>query len=149
MKIRYGFVSNSSSSSYIVIGDTPYFPQLNSDNLSIPKSFRGETRFGWGPDTLDDFGSRLNFAYLQALIVDNHDWLDMLSEVICDKTTINYIDYSELKEMYENLGKFDAYIDHKSSSIEDKNIEIFESKKNLINFLFSTNSKIVLDNNNH
>ena len=73
MKTRIGFVSNSSSSSFLVIKSDifviPHMPKQYKDKttLLVPHTFGGETEFGRQRQNYGDFGSRLNFAYLIAL----------------------------------------------------------------------------------
>ena len=73
MKIRSGFVSNSSSSSFIVMPSDIFLVQHMSKDLKdpttliVPFIFGGEVEFGRQRENYKDFGSRLNFAYLQAL----------------------------------------------------------------------------------
>jgi hypothetical protein len=73
MKKRNGFISNSSSSSFVVFGSSDVYsiPQMpknlkDKTTLSVPFIFGGEIEFGRQRDNYRDFGSRLNFAYLQA-----------------------------------------------------------------------------------
>jgi hypothetical protein len=73
MIIRQGFVSNSSSSSFVVFGASteykiPQMPKQLRDRttLKVPFVFGGNTAFGRERENYKDFGSRLNWAYLQA-----------------------------------------------------------------------------------
>jgi hypothetical protein len=76
MKIRNGFVSNSSSSSFIVHGTSDHYevPQLlktqkDKKTLKIPQTFGGEYQFGRERQNYYGFANRLNWAVLQALYV--------------------------------------------------------------------------------
>jgi len=77
MKIRSGFVSNSSSSSFIVdISDVfmiQHMPEKLKDTktLYVPYIFGGEFEFGRQRQNYKDFGSRLNWAYMQAKYAQN------------------------------------------------------------------------------
>lgn len=143
MKARIGFVSNSSSSSFVVIGTngdrSKQLKNLVEDGIIILGS-RGETEFGWGPETISDVFSMINFAKLQANYINNHDWENMLNDVIKEATNCNEILWDEKV--------IEGYIDHQSASCEGKNTEIFDTKDTLRNFLFCTDSKIVLNNDN-
>lgn len=152
MKFRNGFVSNSSSSSFIVIGDKEevdiYPNEYNWFNIGD----NGETEFGWGPKIIRNPWARINFAYLQSQRIENKEWKEMLFEVLSEKLGVpqNQINVT-LSEEYSALDSNDVkwgYIDHQSSSVEGKNTEMFEDKETLRRFLFACDSEIVLDNDN-
>lgn len=142
MKTRIGFVSNSSSSSFVVIGTEGDCSDLLKPCIkqgSISLGTEGKTEFGWGPETLTDIFSRINFARIQSEY--NIEWAKMLDKVIMDNTGCDYI-FWNLGGMFEG-----SYIDHSSSAREGENTEIFDSEEDLRRFLFCIDSKIVLDGN--
>ena len=72
MKTRNGFVSNSSSSSYIVIansGDASpcEVKQEKWESLQVPNDSYGCTEFGWQFQTYNDFMSKLNWCAILLL----------------------------------------------------------------------------------
>ena len=156
MKFRNGFVSNSSSSSFIVIDAPSYLPFCSDEeHLVVDRGF-GTYEFGWGPEDVMDMGARVIFSYIQAteteVTVDplleqaliatqrsNNLLLDMLEEVIKENSNVKSIEW--------NLGN-DAYIDHQSHGSEGSNMEMFESKQSLKDFIFGSKSYIHLDNDN-
>lgn len=136
MKRRTGFVSNSSSSSFIVIGDGEIItPETRDKTLKVPEDLGGETEFGWGPATHTDIGSRINFSYLQTEYDGKNQ--EMLENVIKEHLNVDTIEWS-----------VDGYIDHQSSAHEGENLEMFESEDILKKFLFASDSLIEEDNDN-
>jgi len=145
MKIRSGFVSNSSSSSFIIItknkDNEVRQPIAKGGILKIPRDSIGETDFGRGAGTFHDFDSKLHFAILQALYTDVQDYIDMILSVLKKKfvgvkdIVINlepdfYMEYDESKTYGE--------IDH--DSVGNQYLEIFDTEDTLYNFLFMTDS---------
>jgi len=151
MKIRQGFVSNSSSSSFIVIGSGGGDISAGwvGEDFVIDRHL-GHTEFGWEDERYDDFGDRVTFTCIQAMELDQNNggtkYMDMLvgvltNELRCsnviNKLTINDWD-----------SKNYSYIDHQSSASEGENIEMFESEEKLFDFLFSSDSYIQGGNDN-
>lgn len=141
MKLRANFVSNSSSSSSIVIGASKghIIPHW-SGKLTVDDNF-GRTDFGWGPETVWGTESLIIFCYLQATDVNNSEWLEMLEKVIKDNTDVTEIVWDKSLE--------NGYIDHQSSAGEGENTEMFESEQTLKDFIFGESSRVILDNDNH
>ena len=147
MKVRLGFVGNSSSSSFLIIGQTP-----DVDLSSLPKTgkyvvgYEGETCFGWGPETITDVHSRINFAYLQTRYANREDWEVMLKAALASAMPGVKID---TKSIVKAKDAYEAYIDHQSNAGDGENIEIFASAEQLCAFLFNKNSVIEVDHDNH
>lgn len=152
MKTRQGFVSNSSSSSFVIIG---------TGNINIPKKDNylsyndpnvflisgkngGKTQFGWEKEVSKSFEDRLNFAAIQAKN-GGQKYIDMLRNVICQTFGTKDIKIM-LSDDYDSHEW--AYIDHQSSITEGQNAEMFDSEEALYNFLFSNDSEIHTSNDN-
>lgn len=149
MKIRNGFVSNSSSSSFIVISDGECTP-LDLTGQIWNNKHLGESKFGWQRETYHDVYSKVNFAFLQALELSARDgddnWLEMLDEVIKDFTGVVEVQHGF--DVKPSGYIEDGYIDHQSSVSEDENTEMFYSKEDLKQFLFCKESYIQNQNDN-
>jgi hypothetical protein len=144
MKVRTGFVSNSSSSSYVIIGH-----DKASQMTTLPADFtigeNGETEFGWGPCDIDDMDSRINFAWYQAH-ADLDTYLPMLQHVLGEHGVREL--RCLLTTEWSEAGKKHIYIDHQSSWSEGENMEIFDDAETLERFIFCKDSEIILDNDN-
>lgn len=148
MKIRTGFVSNSSSSSFVVIDKGPIEDWNIPDELRLLTELtvvspNGNYEFGWERITYYEVWDKINFAYLQTRVAwDNgEEWRNMLSNVLKKYTSIKEILWTDTNG---DMG----YIDHQSSASEGENTEIFESEEVLAQFLFNRKSVIVGNNDN-
>jgi hypothetical protein len=142
---RLGFVSNSSSSSFLVTNAKDGYVTPDWEGVLNAGYELGETCFGWGPERIDDIGSRVNFAFLQYIYSDDASWYDMLNEVIRENTKVEYVNWFPLMESHTH---WNSYIDHQSNAGDGMNTEIFESKQTLKDFIFGKGSMICLDNDN-
>lgn len=150
MKIRSGFVSNSSSSSFIVISD-------QGNNYNIPISEEGVLdvgdmgccEFGWAHELYPTFWDRLNFTYLQTDCGADKAQLAMLEEVLRERIKgLKTIEWNITSDYPAKDGKLHGYIDHQSARCEGQNMEMFKSKETLTNFLFGVHSYIQGGNDN-
>jgi hypothetical protein len=155
MKNRTGFVSNSSSSSFLVIVREPYtvIPALKS-HVFVGSSKSGTHQFDWGPETHYDEGSKMLFAYMQTQYrmevnkKEGERWLDMLNKVIREELKVDRVKWH--LHMDYDLGEEDtAYIDHQSNAAASANMDLFADEQTLKYFLFNPGSRIVEDNDNH
>lgn len=151
MKYRIGLVSNSSSSSFIIIDKNSHYEAANdaeifNHTLVITPNFCN-MKFGWENVIYDSWREKLIFSYLQAKYVNNQQWLDMINDVMCEHLGIKNIKWNINIDDYCSWNTY-AYIDHQSASYEGKNIEMFENKDVLKNFIFRRNSYIQGGNDN-
>lgn len=159
MKIRKGFVSNSSSSSFVVLGKNineenkvqlashlwkfmneddrlTYFPE-HSFGWEVVKYYETITKFDWAlimTTCLND-ERRTNF-----IIAINHSLQDYKIQI--DMEYLNHI-----KEIYDSWDTEHAYIDHQTME-KIRNHELFDSEDDIIRFLFSSESYIQNTNDN-
>lgn len=135
MKIRTGFVSNSSSTSFIIISDSCNEDPKNFNIKDKTLKISGFYEFGWNIELHYDFNSKAAFCYLQCK--DNSEHLNLLNAVIID-----YLGCSKVIWDVDN----DSYIDHQSMYTESS---VFKFKYNFIkHFLFSTKSFLQMGSDN-
>ncbi len=169
---RIGFVSNSSSSSFIVIGSGEHIRSKDYISHNQPyfvMGVRGKREFGWEVEVSSDFDSRVNFCLIQAIESKNPENYHMLDQVLYDffdvpiyvALTIRYGNLREefwpdeyKKDFEQTVQEFGesiityGYIDHQSAVCDGKNMGMFESEDKLRNFLFCEDSYIETGNDN-
>lgn len=159
MKTRLGFVSNSSSSSFIVISNSGDLERFNlhhfvwekySDNTLLI-GISGETEFGWQHEEYNDIDSKINFAWIQAKYLEEcgkAEPMEMLLRVLKEYTGANEIKSVMSLAWNDESGKKHAYIDHQSAASEGANTEMFDGENSLKAFLFNPRSYIRNGNDN-
>ena len=136
-KIRNGiFETNSSSTHSITLGDfvptknmTGWLPDEDG-NYHIAY---GE--FGWGPDEYNDCMTKASYALTFAKDDEHKD--ELLKSALADVG---------IAPVVFDGDAYNAYIDHQSSHV---GALLFESKENLLRFIFDSDSVLTIDNDNH
>ena len=119
MKQRNDFVSNSSSSSFIIINSTNrYAPAVNKDDdpLLIP-TYDGNCEFGWGFHKYNGFFDKLNFCALQ--LIEIRDMKDRIVELKSDPGKLDDWAKRRIKEMQEWVDKYDKYWEMLQKVVKD------------------------------
>jgi hypothetical protein len=171
MKIRTGFISNSSSSSFVVIKNTGSFHNVREDEFCckggtlVVDGSQGNLEFGWEWTRYDNFWDKLHFAYIQARYMDSEAMdspygdkkppfdkksdvgLKILEEILKEELGVLDIEWKIDPEAHWD-SPYRCYIDHQSAIYEGQNGEIFESKEVLKSFLFDIGSFIQGGNDN-
>lgn len=142
---RNVFETNSSSSHSISIKSnsgelTPNYIYIDEDNIMHTEF--GE--FGWGYETYTDQSNKLSYVVTM---------MGALSGTY-DESLYEYGPFIHLKEdLIEYTGcsdlvidSFDGYVDHQSvcNIVED-----YCEVENYINFIYNSNIKLIIDNDNH
>lgn len=136
MKIRKGFVSNSSSSSFVIINYSP----IEDEKFDLVNyELNSESNFGWGPEKISDMPSKINWAILQAN--ENSEDYEKIKNV-CKKYKI------EITDEYIEEVKEKSWLDHQSHNDENHAV-LFLTDEDLEQFLFHYKSHIQLDNDNY
>lgn len=160
MKTRSGFVSNSSSTSFIIIGKSGNFGKFTDIRDNVIHITDG-WEFGWNHETFNYTEARAAFAFLQAkhahwktykfdswdgdkyTDVKEYDYRDEWSgrviKVIKEVTGMDVVFEHNLE---------DSYIDHASCSSDGENIHIFDDNETLKCFIFDNDSLIEMGNDN-
>lgn len=157
MKIRNSLVSNSSSSSFIIIGNDISASLIDDIKTHVANKIieideKGETQFGWDHVKYNTFWDRLNFTMIQIMYLK--DWknsvqYNMLKSVLKSMLDVDFINNKlTLEYNRDSYVLYYSYIDHQSSIAEGRNDGMFEDETTLKQFLFSKESYIQGGNDN-
>ena len=121
---RNDFVSNSSSSSFIVINDTNIKEyNFNGEHVLVP-SENGNCEFGWQWETYTDFWSKLNFCVIQLL--DIKSGADYAKEILEKHEKSNYNTH-----WFETIGKHKLKDGERFQSLAEMLTKVCREKFNL------------------
>lgn len=170
MKVRNGFVSNSSSSSFVVYGrDSAKLIKEMPTNLytrvweiwadrdipimTLPFA-DAELEFGWQFEQYHNIKDRFNFVVAMLISMkeeERYEYKEMLQKVL--RKHMSHNEYLQIRYDY-NYFFWDSTtndllsIDHQSAWGEGSNRELFENEKNLEDFIFNEDSFIQCGNDN-
>lgn len=133
MKRRLGFVSNSSSSSFVVVSEYGYHGKQTltmTDGKLVLGQIGGNDEFGWSFIEYNDFLSKLNWVCLQADYSKDNRYKEMIESVL--KNNIDGIE--------EIVWELEGSIDHQSKTTGME--QIFKDETSLKNFLFDSESHV-------
>lgn len=157
MKVRIGFVSNSSSSSFVVVSDgildqeteDAFIESIRKKHVKfVPFQNGAECKFGWEEKEYNDVDTKLNWAFLQAYYAKKQMANEKPLALLRLLFKCHRIDIDECaldKAVDSDL----AYIDHQSCCYEsERHLDIFKSSVKLRSFLFDSRSRLVTGNDN-
>lgn len=138
-KIRHNvFETNSSSSHSISLSDTTTYTSITPNEEGQIVLNGGE--FGWGYESYTDPESKASYFAVDNF--HNKARLAMLERVVIEHTGVSSVMYNFSLEYQE---KNWSYIDHQSSGTTD----VIKTEQDLKTFIFSRNSILTIDNDNH
>lgn len=132
------FETNSSSSHSITVrtdGVWDYNFEPNENGVIV---LRGG-QFGWGEECYDDAETKANYVALDMILCGNEDGLDLVKEVIRDRTGFDV-------EVDIDTYSYCVYIDHQSVGTAAHDLC---TKEDIEAFIFNKASILDIDNDNH
>ncbi len=140
-KIRRGFFETNSSSSHSITFARDFVLDNSLDvDDGICTIYAGE--FGWEVEDYYDARTKASYALTCAHCCGDMALFVMLTQAIKEMTGCEYVEFKAIEP--DNWG----YIDHQSISSGVPQ-DAFQSKQDLVNFIFNSETLLHTDNDNH